>query len=182
MAEGEWTERIISRKCIVSGKVTLLRVMERIYQMDVVTCADQVIPCWLVKGYISGGGEGGGVETAVRSGIKSWFNEVGLSMSDPLLGLFVSPLEKRIILTIKKRAAIAVQNSVNHIAITYYNSIILLWLVDREIKEWWILNPLSPHPDGVCPTIRELQSAFNHCICFTSVTYWCCSTTVWSGF
>lgn len=46
---------------------------------------DKKIPNWLIK--IVSRGE---VETAIRSGIKSWFGFLGFSTSDDILGLCIS--------------------------------------------------------------------------------------------
>lgn len=72
-------KEIIGKECnIVSGKVTLLRA----YWTDNFTKADHVIPDWMVKDFTSGG-----IETAVRLGIKSWFDDIGFSLSDFILSL-----------------------------------------------------------------------------------------------
>lgn len=51
-------QETISKEHIVSGKVTLLREMEGTEQVDYLTNADQVMPGWLVKGYLPGRGWG----------------------------------------------------------------------------------------------------------------------------
>ena len=72
-------KEIISKEwSIVSGKITLLRPC----WADNFTKADHVIPDWMVKGFTPGG-----IETAVRLGIKPGFADIGFSLSDFILGL-----------------------------------------------------------------------------------------------
>ena len=74
---------IISKECIVLGKIPFLRAIGGSFGWDIFTSADQVIPCWLVKIFL-------GVETAVQVGIQSWFVDSGFSTTDSILGLHVS--------------------------------------------------------------------------------------------
>jgi len=49
-------KEIMNKEFIGSSKVTLLNGMEGVCRVDYLTSADQVIPGWVVKGYIPGGG------------------------------------------------------------------------------------------------------------------------------
>lgn len=49
-------KEIMNKEFIGSSKVTLLNGMEGVCRVDYLTSSDQVIPGWVVKGYIPGGG------------------------------------------------------------------------------------------------------------------------------
>ena len=65
---------IISKEWIISGRVTFLWRMARVYLTDYLTSSDQEIPPWLIK--ITFLGE---AETVIKIGVKYWFGDVALA-------------------------------------------------------------------------------------------------------
>ena len=63
---------------IVSGSVPFSGEKTGVCQADYCASANQVIPDWLVKGYVVGE-----AETAASFGINSWFGDVGLVQETP---------------------------------------------------------------------------------------------------
>lgn len=80
----EQDKEVTSQPWIVSGKVTFLLGKEGVYQDDNLAGVDQVIPDWLIKITFLGQ-----TESAIRLGIKSQFDDVGLAQVTPYGACFL---------------------------------------------------------------------------------------------